>query len=505
MTINSPFAYPVPFATMTDLVASPDAAARTETAAEVTPAGVIAARIEMANRFDPELIRVIARLIEPTGITNDDVIVGIETLFVTHWKVKSWSDLRVFRAAAVDKAIFTSGLKVPDVMTEPVVCEKLKYVVDYARVGKLTPGITMDDIVDYVTDAATRSSTKKAPRNDSPPSRTVQVIDKKAVPTLEKFSGLDEDYFAWRELTVNTLGAACLGRLLDDKTMSGKYPEVAEAVFYALRGAVYGGQAQSIAQTMLDEKNYDPTDLWEGLENYYNTALNRANVVLFDIKRLFNIRLDPDTTATKFISDFRDCLQRLRKNKATIAGDDASLRALLLVAIQDDDFEVVRDSIVKDPNRKAEAILTDLREREMSLKMKDDNGSNLKGDGNQNTRYTRRSQSANNQTQSRSRSGTQDLKSAKDGSVSNTSPWKIPRFPDSWKNAFGHSLFGLLLEWRSAACRGKSQGQLNSEYDTVVEKFRRDNPRHKSQTRSSRRTSNSPASTSTTQSSSTTL
>ena len=261
--------------------------------------------------------------------------------------------------------------------------------------------------------------------------------------------------------------------------MSGKYPDVAEAVFYALRSAVYGGQAQSIAQKMLDDKNYDPSELWECLENYYNTALNRANVVLFDIKRLVNFRLDPDTTATKFISDFRDCLQRLRKNKATIASDNASLRALLLVAIQDDDFEVVRDAIVKDPNRKAEAILTDLRERETSLRMKD-NGSNMKGDGNHNTRYTRRSQSANNQTQSRSRSGTQDLKSAKDGSGFNTSPWKIPRFPDSWKQSFGHSLFSLLLEWRTAASRGKSQGQLNSEYDTVVEKFRRENPRHTS-------------------------
>ena len=187
-----------------------------------------------------------------------------------------------------------------------------------------------------------------------------------------------------------------------------------------------------------------------------------------------------------------------------IASDDASLRALLLVAIQDDDFDVVRDSIIKDPNRKAEAILTDLRERDHTLNMKDNNAPQLTGDGNQSTRYTRRSQSANNQSQSKPRSGTQDPKSAKDVSGTNPSPWKIPRFPDSWKNAFGHSLFGLLLEWRSAASRGKSQGQLNSEYDTVVEKFRRDNPRHKSKNRSSRRTSNSPASTSTTQSTSTT-
>ena len=301
MTINSPFAYLVPFATMTDLVASPNAATHAG-AAEVTPAGVIAARLAMADRFDPELIRVIARLIEPTG-TNDDVIVGLETLFVTHWKAKAWSDLRVFCPATVEKALFDSGLQVPEVLTEPVVCEKLKYVVDYARLGrKLTPGITMDDIVDSVIDATTKLSTKTATRDDSsPPSqRTVQVLDTATVPTLEKFSGLDEDYFAWRELVINTLGTACLGRLLDDKSMTENHPEVSRAVFYALRGAVHGGHAQSIAQPMLDDKNYDPTELWEGLERYYNTALNRTNVVLFDIKRLINLRLDPDTTTTKF-------------------------------------------------------------------------------------------------------------------------------------------------------------------------------------------------------------
>ena len=105
------------------------------------------------------------------------------------------------------------------------------------------------------------------------------------------------------------------------------------------------------------------------LEEYYNTALNRANVVLFDIRRLLNIRLDPQTTATKFISDFRDCLQRLRKNNARLSDDNDTLRALLLVA--DDDFELVRDSIVQKPDSSVESILTELREREKSLMMKD--------------------------------------------------------------------------------------------------------------------------------------
>jgi hypothetical protein len=86
----------------------------------------------------------------------------------------------------------------------------------------------------------------------------------------------------------------------------------------------------------------------------------------------------PDTTATKFISDFRDCLQRLRKNNARISDDTAALRALLLVAIKDD-FEIVRDSIVHKRDMCEDTILTELCEHETSLKMKDQ-ASNIGGD-----------------------------------------------------------------------------------------------------------------------------
>jgi hypothetical protein len=117
-------------------------------------------------------------------------------------------------------------------------------------------------------------------------------------------------------------------------------------------------------------------------------------VVLFDIRRRLNIRLDPQTTATKFISDFCDCLQHLRKNNAWLSDDNDTMQTLLLVAIQDDDFELVRDSIVCKPDSSVESIFTELRERETSLMMKDQ-ASNLSGDGNSNPRYSRWTQMSN--------------------------------------------------------------------------------------------------------------
>ncbi len=341
-------------------------------------------------------------------------------------------------------------------MSAPVIVKKLGYVIDYAQFGTLTPTTTMDDIVSTVKRSATPTTS-----SSSPARKSVQVLDKNTVPTLDKFTGRDEDYFAWKESTINVLGAAGMGRFLTDKQMLAKHASVGESVFYALRGAVHGGQAQSIAQGMLDETRLDSVALWSGLEDYYDTALNRANVVLFDIRRLLSLRLDPDTTATKFISDFRFCLQRLRKNNARISDDTDTLRALLLVAIQDDDFEMVRDSIVHKPGSGVETILTEIRERETSLVMKDQ-ASKLGGDGTTpNTRYSRRVTQTPSGPQNRS------------GDQRDNTPqkWNIPKFPDTWKSGFGNSLFKLLLAWRSDAYRGRTQTQLNDAYAPIVEPY----------------------------------
>ena len=53
---------------------------------------------------------------------------------------------------------------------------------------------------------------------------------------------------------------------------------------------------------------------------------------------------------------------RLKKNKAGLAMDMDTLRALLLVAIQDEQFEPVRDTIVKEPTRGMDEILKDLHD-----------------------------------------------------------------------------------------------------------------------------------------------
>ena len=77
---------------------------------------------------------------------------------------------------------------------------------------------------------------------------------------------------------------------------------------------------------MLNDKAYNPVVLWKRLEAYYNTNLNSRA-----FRQLVELRLDSSSNATKFISDYCDCVQRFRKIIACMAYNKGTLRILLLV------------------------------------------------------------------------------------------------------------------------------------------------------------------------------
>ena len=49
--------------------------------------------------------------------------------------------------------------------------------------------------------------------------------------------------------------------------------------------------------------------------------------------------------------------------------------------------------------------------------------------------------------------------------------WRIPKFLDSWKTAFGPKLFQMLINWRIAAHKKASQEQLNEDFATSMEEY----------------------------------
>ena len=103
------------------------------------------------------------------------------------------------------------------------------------------------------------------------------------------------------------------------------------------------------------------------MTEYYDTHLNRVNINVWEIRSLLCLVLDNSTTPLKFVPDMRECLQRLKRNRAKLSEDQETLRAFLLVAIQDDDFDAVRDTIIEKHDRKIDDLLSDICTKDASL------------------------------------------------------------------------------------------------------------------------------------------
>ena len=114
----------------------------------------------------------------------------------------------------------------------------------------------------------------------------------------------------------------------------------------------------------------------------------------------------------------------IRKNSSKLAEDRDTIRALLLSAIKYDDYDIVRrDTIIRTPDMPIETMLSELRNRENSLQMKDETN-NMGSDGTGSTRYS-------HQTPQTSTSGPYTSNTSGKRS-SSPKKWSIPKFPDLW-------------------------------------------------------------------------
>ena len=309
----------------------------------------------------------LASFIRLLGFPGAEAEAEITCMF-SEWGVNTWVDMACFAAGDMEK--FIDALE--SVALRPQHLQKqLGFLVEYAQLGRdiaLTMSIRS---VICVVDEYCVAPHKSDPRPPTSPPHAILHQEKKTISDLKEFTRKDEDYFSWRDCAVNDLGKAGLIRFTTDPPTITKYPELATSVFYALWAALQNGIASNFATALYNNNKCNPLELWKNIKQWYDTLVNRANMVLFEVKKLLSLCLDPDVVPTKFIADFNKCLLQLKKNKAGLATDMDTLQTLLLVAIQDNQFEPVRDTIVKDPTRGADEILKDLCDQETLLQIKD--------------------------------------------------------------------------------------------------------------------------------------
>ena len=336
----------------------------------------------------------------------------------------------------------------------PHICRRLIYVIEYAKVqtSAITDTTTINDIVRAVHAA----NNARYPSSGSGGSTSSTSDSKKTVPTLAVFSGQDGDYFGWKEDVMNTLGAGGLADYVTSATANSANPDVGKSVFFALRQALSSGTASHLSTKLFETDNFDPHALWTSVHKYYDTPVNRANTILHQIRKLLNLRMDPGSSPASFVNEFNKAVLQLRKNKAKIADDTDFLRALLLEAIQDDEFEQVRENILGFPNKGPDKILEELRTREASLGIKDGTRNGFASRASRRTNH-------NNHQRGGSRGGDRH---GNDGSQN----WRIPYFPKSWEKMMGAKFFNLLVQWRSLALKQQApQSSLNQKFEVDVQ------------------------------------
>ena len=97
------------------------------------------------------------------------------------------------------------------------------------------------------------------------------------------------------------LGKVGLIHFTTDPPTVTKHPKMATSIFYALRAALQNGMASNFATALYDDNKCNPLELWQNIEQWYDTSVNHANVVLFEVKKLLSLCLDPDIVPTKFM------------------------------------------------------------------------------------------------------------------------------------------------------------------------------------------------------------
>ena len=350
--------------------------------------------------------------------------IGVLDDLFAFWGIESYPDLEVFgRSDALD---YFKGQTNP---ASVLIQKKIGYMVEYACYGAITDSITMRDIIGMVDKPA--NDAKPA----SSPTPVVGQAQKKTVPTLEHFSGLDEDYYTWRDSVINDLGQAGLATFVVDKTAHTANKDLSESVFFAMRKAVTGGIANTAATAKYDTKDFNPFELWNELAQYYDTPINKTNINVYETRKLLSLVLDESTTPLQFVSDMRNCLLRLKRHKAQLHSDEETLKAFLLVAIRDPDFDKIRDSIVDNPKRGMHDLLEDICCRDASLQLKEGVRS-LQGE-------TPGAISRRTATKQPGKSRVhKDIKNGR---------WVIPTFPPGWSKAIGPKIFKILTDWRKSA------------------------------------------------------
>jgi len=437
--------------------------------------------------FNNEDLVLMEGIITKGCTTSDAVLIRTElSSLLAILKSPTYAELQFFDWAEVEATLNNpnNARLFSMLLSSPLPLKKLSYLIRYAKLGSpLSVDLTLESIRSAV-DAHERGAISSTSSVEASPRKS----SKTDVPDLPKWDGNIQFFFSWRDRVMDTLGKAQLMRYLCDPSVVTSDKSTAEGVFYALRIALSDGPACNLSAPMIKDSNYNPITLWNSVIERFESKASKAGFLLNEIRTLIDLRLDASTTASHFVASFEACLLRLVSFNAKIAEDEATIRALLLRAIQDDDYKSTQDYITANPECDPTSIYEHLQNRETAMMAISDSPPGILVDGLPSSASSRRTQ-----------------KSVRFNTPSGNRfpPWNIPPIPSSWSDALGKRIYEVICEWRNAANKTTtSPSRLASDWEMQTTKYtvgqgRNRNKRNRNDDRRSRRTPADPARTTT--------
>ena len=184
------------------------------------------------------------------------------------------------------------------------------------------------------------------------------------------------------------------------------------------------------------------------------------------VQRLLGLKLTKDIPVSQFRDNFRTQWLEYRKINPIMANEKDFLRPLMLMSLQDDSYDKVREKILADPSLTVDDFLEELRNREQILQgINGEDMTNIDGTAADPIRG-RRTQTSHTDKSSKKTFDRSSGSGTGDSGLSG--PWNIPLIPKSWMNMLGKGVFQTLLQWQSTA-HGKNitVDQLRKQFEVV--------------------------------------
>lgn len=375
---------------------------------------------------------IVKKLTEKRPTDEIQTITTDVTDLVDAFQASSFEDFQFFEWKDIEDEIDNHAHQTRyKLLSKPLYKKKLSFIVRFAKLAQpLDDTHTIHDIRQLVDAVKQPPTAHHTPTGSTPTSKSALKIE---IPDVPEWDGDVANFFSWKERAMDTLGQAGILKYVVDASAVTQEPDIAQAVFFALRKALSKGTAQTSATQLLQQGKQDPMELWKRVTDKFETPANKAGFLLKAIKNLIDVRLDSANTASQFISDFQDILFKLMSYGAGIVKDEPTLRAILLRAIQDDDYKGTQDYILDHPTCTHHDILKHLENREAALTIRDGEPP-IRQDGIRPSILRR-----------------QKTISFSEDTSSTRPTWSIPPIPYSWEKGLGKSVFKLLNKWRDRA------------------------------------------------------